>query len=71
MALCMRANAGPRLVVEVGPRPWHRNDYNAWAESAAPAAVGRTTTITTIADGGYPRHRPRHPAPQGTREGSP
>ncbi|MFD5164186.1 transposase [Streptomyces hawaiiensis] len=45
-------DADTRLVVVVGqPLPGNRNDCKAWAESAAKAAVGHTTTI---ADGGYP-----------------
>lgn len=45
-------DADTRLVVVVGrPLPGNRNDCNAWEESGAKAAVGKTMTI---ADGGYP-----------------
>ncbi|WUQ36607.1 transposase [Streptomyces sp. NBC_00234] len=45
-------DADTRLVVVVGkPLPGNRNDYRAWEESGAKAAVGRTLTM---ADGGYP-----------------
>ncbi|MFD4592781.1 transposase [Streptomyces rubiginosohelvolus] len=45
-------DADTRRVVVVGrPLPGNRNDYKAWEESGAKAAVGKTLTI---ADGGYP-----------------
>ncbi|WP_051731716.1 transposase [Kitasatospora phosalacinea] len=45
-------DAGTRLVVVVGrPPAGNRNDCEAWEESGAEAAVGKTTTI---ADGGHP-----------------
>ncbi|MGY5004330.1 transposase [Streptomyces griseus] len=45
-------DAETRLVVVVGrPLPGNRNDCQAWEESGAKEAVGKTMTI---ADGGYP-----------------
>ncbi|AJF70401.1 transposase (plasmid) [Streptomyces vietnamensis] len=45
-------DADTRLVVVVGrPLAGNRNDWKAWDESGAKAAVGNTVTI---ADGGYP-----------------
>ncbi|MFJ3941850.1 transposase [Streptomyces parvus] len=48
-------DADTRLLVVVGrPLAGNRNDYKAWEESGAKAAVG---TTRTIADGGYPGTR--------------
>lgn len=45
-------DADTRLVVVVArPLPGNRNDYKAWAESGAKAAIGMATVI---ADGGSP-----------------
>ncbi|WDV31007.1 transposase family protein [Streptomyces sp. AD16] len=58
-------DADTRLVVVVGrPLAGNRNDCKAWEESGAKAAVGKTLTI---ADGGYPGTRTRHPSPARAR----
>jgi len=55
-------DADSRLVVVVGrPLPGNRHDSRGWKESGAKEAVGQTMTI---ADGGLPGHRARHPTPQ-------